>query len=266
MIIEVLSTKYDHVGATIVNSLADLERLVATAPDFVVLGMKQVYGADSEVPIWVADYLDLHDIAYGGSPGAAISLDFYKDKAKSAVRAAGLPTAESFLAVPGEYSKASLPLNFPLFVKPLHAGGGKGVDEDSVVRDFAAFTRKVTAIEREFHSPALVESYLTGREFSVAVLETASAASPIAMPIEIVANANERGDRILSLRVKHDDTERVIAVHDATLRAELQELAIAVFRALGARDYGRIDFRMDAASKLHFLEVNLVPGILENAL
>ena len=73
------------------------------------------------------------------------------------------------------------------------------------------------------------------------------------MPIELVAERNENGDRILSSQVKQADTERAIAVPDGPVRSQLIRLASRMYRELGARDYGRIDMRMGTAPVKSFL-------------
>ena len=211
----------------------------------------------------MSEYLDMKAINYTGSTRVAIELDFNKENAKVQVHQAGLPTAEHFTALPGQYAEGSnLPLQFPLFVKPLDTGGGKGVGNDSAVTTFLQFQQKVAAIYSEFGSSSLVESYLTGREFSVAILGNGSADELIVMPIELVTEENEAGHRILGDQVKSDDTERAIAEDD--IRSMVIELAKNIYQTLGARDLGRIDIRMDAAGKPHFLEANLVPGLADN--
>ena len=108
----------------------------------------------------------------------------------------------------------------------------------------------------------MVEQYLSGREFSVAILKDEQSGKYTAMPLELIAPANEQGVRLLSEQVKSADAERVIPVTDLMLRAKINILALSVFDALGARDYGRIDIRLDAFGKPQFLEANLLPSII----
>ena len=267
MIRVVLEQHYERVGITQVNDLSDLEQLVALQPDLVFLGMKYIPlitsgGYTTDTNIWLSGYLEAHGINYTGSSAAAIALDFDKAAAKRTVQAAGLRTADYFVARPGQFlSQADLPLFFPLFIKPPAAGGGQGIAADSVIRDFDAFQRKVQQISDDFQSDALVETYLPGREFSVAIMANSSGSSIIAMPIELIADANAQGDRILGQAIKAADTERVVAVTDLALQRQLTVMALAAFRALGASDYGRIDIRLDGHRQLHFLEANLIPGV-----
>jgi D-alanine-D-alanine ligase len=262
MIQALLQSHYAHVGITLVSSVDDLALLVAKRPDLVILGVKHIPTPLGE--LWVSGYLEAHDINYTGSQAAGIALDYDKPHAKRVIAAAGLATARSCSARPGQYTAATLPLSYPLFIKPPKTGGGKGIGADSVVRDWAGYELKVQQISDQFHTESLVESYLPGREFSVALLGQTDSPTIVAMPIELIAGANASGDRILSEAVKAADSERVMAVDDVVLNGQLSKFAKAAFRALGGRDYGRIDIRLDEQGAPQFLEANLIPGIAKN--
>ena len=74
------------------------------------------------------------------------------------------------------------------------------------------------------------------------------------MPIEITTPADNRGHSFLSETVKNADSEKVLAVYDKALESSLNALAIGVFKALGSRDYGRIDMRLDRQGQPSFIE------------
>ena len=262
----VLSKKYKQVNISVVNTAEDLEQLVQRQPDLVFLGLKRLPVSNIEKPglaadIWLPEYLDRKGINYTGSAKSAIMLDFNKAEAKNAATTAGLSTAPAFTALPSQYrEEGRLPLPLPLFVKPLDTGGGNGVGDDSVVRSFAEFEAKVATIFDTFGSSSLVEQYLTGREFSVTILEAADESEPAIMPIEIITEKNSRGDRVLGSRVKHEDNEQVVAVNDTAIAATVNALAINIYNTLGARDFARIDIRMDDRGVAYFLEANFMPA------
>jgi D-alanine-D-alanine ligase len=268
MIKALLEQHYATVEVCLVSTVSDLGLVAAKRPDLVVLGVKQV-AADSQQlsgeMVWASAYLETQGVNYTGSMAAAIALDFSKPLAKQIVRNAGLNTSDHFMAHENQYgSSLELPLSFPLFIKPPDTGGGKGIGVESVVRDFSGFQQRVAYVARTFQSAALVESYLPGREFSVALLETRINDELIAMPVELIAKQNQHGDRILGQDIKAADTERLIAVPEGMLKRSIVELAIMAFRALGARDYGRIDIRLDAQGTPQFLEANLIPGLAQH--
>jgi D-alanine-D-alanine ligase len=84
------------------------------------------------------------------------------------------------------------------------------------------------------------------------------------MPLELIAPKDESGSRLLSNNVKINDTEKFALVKDTVLNLRLSELATDIFIAIGARDYGRIDIRLDASGVPQFLEANLIPSIIED--
>ena len=107
----------------------------------------------------------------------------------------------------------------------------------------------------------MAETYLSGREYSVGILEDPSDGSLRAMPIEIIAPLNRNGDRILDYKTKKRDTEAVESVTDLSARSQLCDLAKVAFRALGGKSFGRIDIKMNHENVPHFIEANLMPGL-----
>ncbi|HSX07101.1 MAG TPA: D-alanine--D-alanine ligase [Candidatus Saccharimonadia bacterium] len=265
-----LARRYTQVQITIVNSLSDLDVLVSRRPDVVFLGMKflpsnPALGFHDPNKIWLNAYLDDAGIVCTGSDYRAHQLELNKELAKQRVLQAGLKTARFYVAKSDELLvQDDIPLMYPMFVKPSNRGGGLGVDADSLVHTFTQLRSKVRSIAYELGSDALIEEYLPGREFSVSILKDVESDTYYVMPLELVAPANDSGESFLSAQIKSADTERHFAVTDITLRARINTLAMDVFRALGARDYGRIDIRLDAAGIPHFLEANLLPSLLED--
>lgn len=266
-IYNVLASLYSQVGITTVNNLADLQTLVNKTPDLVFLGMQFVPKdplvdlVDSEL-IWVTSYLDNFGIAYTGSSQMAHEYEVNKNLAKQRVQAAGLLTAPYYLANKDTLVSSDITLPYPLFIKPANRGGGLGIDPQSVVHNFDELRTKVSSIASRFGSNSLIEEYLPGREFSVAILRDAYSSELTAMPIELIAPLNQNGTRILSSQVKSADAERAIGIFDQTLKHKVETLALKVFDALGARDYGRIDIRLDSRGQPNFLEANLLPSLI----
>lgn len=267
-ILALLSLHYENVSVVMVNTIADLEQIAARKPDLVVLGMKFVpanpaLGINDPHKIWVSEFLDNSKIAYTGSNQLAHELELDKSLAKQCVLDAGLATSPFYVAMqnPPQLDEAMM-LSFPLFVKPTNRGGGLGIDANSVVYNFEQLNKKVLSLSDNYGSDSLVEQYLSGREFSVAILKDELSDNYTAMPLELIAPANEQGVRLLSEQVKSSDAERVIPLVDLVLRAKITNFALAIFKALGARDYGRIDIRLDAFGTPQFLEANLLPSLI----
>jgi len=264
-ILGVLSKHYTRVSITIVDDMADLEKLVARQPDLVVLGMKLILldptlGYEDSPKVWLSAYLDDHNIAFTGSGADAMALQLDKHVAKQKVLDAGLQSAAYFISSIVEPT-FSHNLTFPLFVKPANRGGSSGIDEQSVVYTNAKLQAKIISLHDKYDSDVLIEEYLVGREFSVAVVEHQVSGKLVAMPIEITAPADAQGNMFLSAAVKEADSEKVIALDDPLLRDTISAFAIDAFEALSSRDYGRIDMRLDAQGVPSFIEANLMPGL-----
>jgi D-alanine-D-alanine ligase len=264
----VLTKHYSRVGITIVNNLSDLEALVARKPDLVFLGMKFVplnpaLGQQDPNKIWLTKYFDEHGITYTGSSQEAHELELNKPQAKQRVLDAELMTSPFRVVKQNQQPiREDTYLTYPLFVKPANRGGGLGVDIRSVVYDFEQLQSKIHSITVDFQSDSLLEEYLPGREFSVAILKDEYLDKFYIMPIELVVQPNEHGARIIGGETKSSNTELVLEVADLTIRSKVNMLAINVFHALGARDYGRIDIRLDENGTPHFLEANLLPSVI----
>lgn len=266
----VLSKHYTRVGITLVNNISDLEALVASKPDLVFLGMKflpvnPALSLHDINKIWLSDYLDAAGITYTGSGQRAHELELNKPLAKQRVLDAGLSTSPfhviklGFLPVISEMS-----FDLPMFVKPANRGGGVGIDKNSVIRNHDELMWKVQSITDNFQADSLIEAYLPGREFSVAILKDYYSEAFSVMPIELVAEMDARGSRLLSQDVKSSNAEGVFEVSDEVIRAKVCTLALDVFDALGANDYGRIDIRLDEHGEPQFLEANLIPSLIDN--
>jgi D-alanine-D-alanine ligase len=267
-IVKLLKNFYQTVEVIVVNSPADLQKIVLAKPDLVFMGMKFVphdsgLGLNDPNKIWLSDFLDEHQISYTGSNQIAHELELNKHFAKQRVRDHGINTSNFYVRDQAEVFIPDSPLIFPLFIKPTNRGGGLGIDSDSIVNNYQQLEAKVLSISLNHGSDSLIEEFLPGREFSVAILKDRASKGYFIMPLELVAPKDASGARILSQEVKAADTEDYLAVTNPIIKKNISELAMKVFDALGARDYGRIDIRLNEAGVPQFLEANLLPSLLD---
>lgn len=264
-IVKTLQRHYTDVVMTNIDTESDLMALIDRKPDLAFLGMHYV-PSDSELDakIWISDMLEKNDIRHTGSGKFAHRLGLNKHLAKQRMIESGLQTSPFQIIRREDVELINEgKLTFPLFVKPSNKGGGQGIDEFSVVRTVEELRAKVASVHEVHKSDALIEEFLVGREFSIAVIGNHHSQKMTAMPIELVAAKDSNGERMLSLVVKSSNAEGVLAVTDTAERLRLQSFAIKVFHALGARDYGRIDVRFDKFGVPHFLEANLIPSLID---
>ena len=256
----ILSKRYKHVLITEINSMDDLEQLARRKPDLVFSGVK--YFCFNNKKIWLNDYLEIFLIPYIASSKAALDNESDKNRAKNIMQQNDIKTADYFITNPGEHKKeSSIPIKFPLFIKPITGGDSRGIDKNSLVFNFEEFTAKVLDIKLKLNTSSLVETYLAGKEYSVGIFEDSIDGSLRAMPIEIIVKKNIDGHCILDFDVKKNDEEEVVLVSDHKIFKKLSEIAKNSFIALGAKSLGRIDIKMDHLGEPHFIEANLMPGL-----
>ncbi|MDA7577272.1 D-alanine--D-alanine ligase [Candidatus Pelagibacter sp.] len=256
----ILSKRYKHVLITEINSMDDLEQLARRKPDLVFSGVK--YFCFNNKKIWLNDYLEIFLIPYIASSKAALDNESDKNRAKNIMQQNDIKTADYFITNPGEHIKeSSIPIKFPLFIKPITGGDSRGIDKNSLVFNFEEFTAKILDIKLKLNTSSLVETYLAGKEYSVGIFEDSIDGSLRAMPIEIIVKKNIDGYCILDFDVKKNDEEEVVLVSDKKIFKKLTEIAINSFIALGGKSLGRIDIKMDHLGEPHFIEANLMPGL-----
>jgi len=259
-ILKILSKRYKNVSITEINSKEDLEKLAIRKPDLVFSGVK--YFNFNNRNIWLNDYLEMYDIPYIASSREALDNESNKSKAKKIMRQAKIKTADFFITTPGKHqTELSIPIKFPLFIKPVIGGDSRGIDANSIVYDFLSFKAKVLDIKLKHNLSSLVETYLPGKEYSVGIFEDNTNGSIRTMPIEIIVKKNVNGHSILDFDTKKNDEEKVIPVTDIKIFNKLSKLAKDSFKALGGKSLGRIDIKMNNRGVPHFIEANLMPGL-----
>jgi D-alanine-D-alanine ligase len=187
----------------------------------------------------------------------AATLD--KGIAKRIVRDHSLPTAP-FTILRSAEEAGAVDLPFPLFVKPVAEGTGKGCEAASRVSSHAELRQAAEALIRRFDQPVICETYLAGREFTVGILGTGDTAHVIGV-MEISVRPGVE-DRIYSFENKELCEERVIyELADDEPARRSGEIALACYRALDCRDAGRVDLKLDASGMPQFLELNPIAGL-----
>jgi D-alanine-D-alanine ligase len=203
--------------------------------------------------------LEAYDIPCTFADAAVLTLCLHKGYTKAVLQAAGVATAP-FSVVEHVRDIERITLPYPLFVKPVAEGTGKGVTPRSIVRSAADLKQAVSELLRRFAQPVLVEPYLTGREFTVGLLGAGPTTRAVAaMEIHLGEKA-EPGLYSLSNKENYEDRVTYSIATDALAR-EAEGVAVAAWIALGCRDAGRADLRAGADGKVYFLEVNPLPGI-----
>ncbi|HEX3808361.1 MAG TPA: hypothetical protein VHW02_01580 [Rhizomicrobium sp.] len=204
--------------------------------------------------------LEIYDIPYVFSDPLTSAVTLDKGMCKRVARDCGVPTADfAVIETPADAKK--IKLAFPLFLKPIAEGSGKGVDAKSKVTDRKSLERVARALLAKFHQPVLVETFLPGREFTVAITGTGDDASVLGVS-EIVPKPDWVGDGY-GLENKQEGWEEKVEIigADPISAKSAGDVALAAWRALRCRDGGRVDIRNDEHGKAHFIEVNPLAGL-----
>lgn len=215
--------------------------------------------------------LEMLGIPYTGSDPITLGICLDKSRAKEILSYYKIPTPE-FSVISSLKDLSHRSFSFPSIVKPLHEGSSKGIFNTSVVRDLSALKAEIEKIVVGYNQPALVERFLPGREFTVALL--GNPPSVRCLPIvEIRFDSLPEGvNPIYSYEAKWiwDQLEHPIDVHECParigpdLQQRIESICIQAYTVLGCRDWCRIDVRLDGNGDPHIIELNPLPGILPN--
>ncbi|HPQ68301.1 MAG TPA: ATP-grasp domain-containing protein [bacterium] len=243
------------------EATADFLSVISSTPvDFVFNIAEGLAGRNRESH--VPSILELLDIPYTGSDPATLSLALDKGLSKRIVMQSGVSTPKFWLMRTGR-ERLPRDLEFPVLVKPVAEGSSKGVLDKSVVENEAELREAVNLMNARYHQPVLVEEFLPGREFTLGLL---GEYRPIVLPpMEIVFVNQTKKNQVYSFEhkltavdeIRYDTPAKV----DPALLRDLERVARNSFIALGCRDVGRVDVRLDKKGKVHFIECNPLPGL-----
>jgi D-alanine-D-alanine ligase len=209
-------------------------------------------GRESVVPA----ILDQYKIPYVFSGPVIMGLSLNKHLAKLVVAASGVPVSPGYLITElKDLEKCNL--KYPLFVKPVSEGTGKGITEKSLVSTSAELSKMVEWILSEFRQPALVEEYLPGREFTVGIVGYGDEAQAIGgMEVMTINNLP------YSVEVKENyQNYCTYKPLDTDIIDECKTVALSAWKALDAVDAGRVDLKADRHGKICFVEANPLAGL-----
>jgi D-alanine-D-alanine ligase len=225
--------------------------------DFVFNIAEGVHGVsrESQVPALLEGY----QIPYSFSPPEVLMHCHDKAIAKQLVRNAGLATAEhALIRSIGDVASVSLP--FPLFIKPVAEGTGKGVTNDSLVTNPEKLKEHCNYLLKQFKQPVLVETYLPGREFTVGLIGQGEQTRVLGV-LEVILK--DKAEVVGHTYHNKEHCEELVhyqlAMDKSAQRAG--QLAKDCWNVLGCRDAGRIDIRCDREGNPYFLEVNPLAGL-----
>jgi D-alanine-D-alanine ligase len=255
------------------DNFQDLLDAIRTDTPEAIVNLVEFFRDDPEQENNIPALFELLNIPYTGNRPVALSLCQKKPHAKALFAAAGLPTPHGIVIEKPPIPK-HLGLRYPLIVKPAHDDASGGIDAGSVVYDRGQLEARLKLLFAEHTMAALVEEYIAGRELHCAILGTE--ALPL-YEMKFKGGVDDQGrtlPHIITYRAKWDPYSRDhYAVESQCpaddlapeVAAHIQDIALRAFRALGCRDYARVDMRLDQATgKPYILEVNPNPDLADS--
>jgi D-alanine-D-alanine ligase len=242
-----------HLFDTGTGSLGDL---AAQQFDRIFIALHGRYGEDGTLQ----GALELLGIPYTGSGPMASSLAMDKVMTKRVWLEASLPTpGYRTLTDVSEVNAAALALSLPLMMKAPHEGSTLGI----VKATEAAELTNAYKVAAQYDEVVLAEQFVAGRELTVALLGRGKDARALPV-IEIVA---PQGNYDYQHKYFSDDTQYLCpAPLEQTLAAEIAEISVRAYRALGCEGWGRADLMLDQNNRPWLLEMNTSPGMTGHSL
>jgi D-alanine-D-alanine ligase len=235
------------------------DRLTELEPEC-AFNLCESLAGDARLETAVPLIVELLGIPCTGSPPGALSNALYKDRVKRRLEEAGVPTPRA-VVMGNRNDPCDLP--FPLIVKPVREDGSAGITSRSVVHEEASLREVVGEVVATFRQPCLVEEFISGRELNVALFGYPTAR---VLPLQEIdfSLLPDHEPKIVSYAAKWEEgsvadrgTRPVLHPQlPAAVAARVRRVAVEAFRAVGMRDYGRVDVRLSPGGVPYVVDVN----------
>src|SRR6476646_3100237 len=230
--------------------------------------LTESYAGDDTKEMNVAAYMDLIGLPYTGAGPHAHFLAQDKATAKKMFHFHQIRTPYFATAYRGNIDHAH-DVNFPLIVKPQLEDGSIGIDAEAVVSSVKELMERVEYVQNEFDSPALIEEYIEGREIYAAILGSYEKTEVLPL-VELDLSKLPHGTPKIATRERNFEREsraykltksKIAEDLDEATVQKLSDTALAAYRAVKLRDYGRIDMRLTPEGDVYVIEANPNPWL-----
>jgi D-alanine-D-alanine ligase len=233
-----------------------------------IFNLTESWDGDDTKEMNVVAYLDLLGLRYTGAGPHSIFLAQDKAIAKKIFAFHGIKTPFFATSYRGR-SEHAHDVSFPLIVKPALEDGSIGIDENAVVKNVKEMMERIQYIQDEFDSPALIEEYIEGREIYAGILGNYEHAQVLPMVELDLSRLPEGTPKIATYDVKFEKNSEAYKLTKSSIAENLDEettkrlsdTALAAYRALKLRDYGRIDMRLAPNGDVYVIEANPNPWL-----
>ena len=243
------------------------EKFKKLRPDLVFNVAECANGISREAQI--PAMLDMLKIPYTGSDPLTLATCLDKARTKEVLSYYKIPTAK-FILIESISDLKDFDLRFPVIVKPVAEGSGKGIFNSSILNSLDKLKENLTDNLQTYNQPFLVEEFLPGREFTIAIIGNGDDTEvlPIVeinlseLPKELAPIYSYEAKWIVDTRDNPLNIFSCPAHIDASLEEKITNIALRTYKVLRCRDWSRIDIRLDANGEPNIIEINPLPGIL----
>ena len=236
-------------------------------PDIVFNFAEGLIGVNRESHI--PAMLEMLNLPYSGSDPLTLGICLDKSRAKEILTYHKIPNAKFLVANQVEDISSSR-FDFPLMVKPISEGSSKGIFSSSLVKNKKELEDEINRILSSYNQPALIEEFLPGREFTVAVLGNGDDAQILPIieiryddfPKDVLPLYSYEAKWILDTKENNFDVFECPAKVDNVLEEKIKDTVLRTFNVLRCRDWSRIDVRLDRNGIPNIIEINPLPGIM----
>ena len=243
------------------------EKLKEVKPDIVFNVAEGFFGVSREAQI--PAMLDMLNIPYTGSDPSTLAICLDKARTKEILSYYRISTPK-FLVVDQVDDLKKFDLQFPVIVKPNAEGSSKGIFTSSFVKNFVDLEKEVERVLNEYNQSALLEEFLPGREFTVAMLGNGKETEVLPIveinysefPEDFIPIYSYEAKWILDTKENPLDVFSCPAKLSLELERKIKNVCLEAYRVLRCKDWSRIDVRLDANGEPNIIEINPLPGIL----
>lgn len=267
--VDAIFAAIENAGCKVTKIEADQKayvKLLELKPNIVFNIAEGLHGEGREAQI--PAILEMLRIPYTGSGPVTLAISLNKSLTHQILSANGVSTP-SFKVFTNASEVKDVTLAFPLVVKPIAEGSGKGIRSNSLVRDIQSLKKQVNWVTEIYHQPAIVEEFLDGREFTVGLIGNDK---PVVLPIvEITFDKLPKGSSplysyeakwIWDVPEKPLDIFKCPANIPQKLESEIRQTVVKAFRILNCRDVCRMDVRLNKNGIPNILDLNPLPGMI----
>jgi D-alanine-D-alanine ligase len=243
------------------------EKFKELKPDIVFNIAEGLNGVNRESQI--PAMLDMLGIPYTGSDALTLGICLDKARTKEILSYHNIPNAKFMVADKPEV----IPTNnfsYPVIVKPVSEGSSKGIFSSSLVKSHSKLNDEANQIIKKYNQPALIEEFLPGREFTVAIIGNDENAKVLPIieinyekfPAGVVPLYSYEAKWILDTKESDFDVFECPAKIDVKLSDEIKNTALKAYKVLNCKDWSRVDLRLDKNNVPNIIEINPLPGIM----